>query len=152
MSMMSLVIAPLSILFTIWLPAGLQLFFLGQGGLQFFQSRIFYNSSFRRFYGLPPMVLGGARAPTATKPIWQAPRTIDTTARAATPAEDPSNLGSFRAGFGAAKEKWQDFASKNKAKANQQAVTDYETRAEMEEEARRLERAERRRLKREGRL
>lgn len=150
MRAMGIVLVPLSALATIFLPAGLQLFFLVSGSLQYLQSKVFYDPLMRRWLGLPELHLGGEPvAPTATS--YQAPRTMDTTATEVPPKDD-GMLDSFKGSFSAAKEKLKNYQLDQELKTSGKKKVDYEEKAELEQQARALERAERRRaMKNQGR-
>jgi len=143
MRAMGIVLVPISALATIFLPAGLQLFFLISGGLQYLQAKIFYDPVLRRWMGLGKLHLGGEPvAPTASN--YQAPRTMDTTATEVPPKDD-GMLDSFKGSFTAAKEKLRDYQLNQELKTSGKKKMDYGEKAELEQQARVLERAERRR-------
>ncbi|KAK0720204.1 60Kd inner membrane protein-domain-containing protein [Lasiosphaeris hirsuta] len=81
MKLVGVFLIPLSFVFTMYFPSGLQLYFLISGALQWFQSWVFYSPWFRTLAGMQPLRLGGV-APTVTtaQSAWQAPRVVDTTA------------------------------------------------------------------------
>ena len=146
MRAMGVVLVPLSALATIFLPAGLQLFFLVSGGLQYLQAKIFYYGPTRRWLGLGEMQLGGA--PEASRQAsYEAPRIIDTTATDVTKT-DSGVMGSFKDSFSAAREKVRDYQQNQERKMSGQKKADYTEKARLEEQARALERAEKRRAMR----
>lgn len=57
MKMMTMVLVPVGALFTSWLPAGLQFYFITAGATGLVQTTLLFNPSFRRLIGLQPLPL-----------------------------------------------------------------------------------------------
>ncbi|KAK1835728.1 60Kd inner membrane protein-domain-containing protein [Podospora conica] len=149
MRAMGVVLVPISVLATMWMPAGLQFFFLISGGLQYLQAKVFYHPMLRHLLGLGYLHLGGEAArPTASN--YQAPRTMDTTATVVPPKDD-GMLDSFKGSFTAAKDKLRDYQLNQEKKNAGRSKVDYEQKAELDQQARALKRAERRRAMRQDR-
>lgn len=78
------IIGPISILVTISMPANVVLFFAFASILQYVQTSIFFNHTTRAMFGLPPLHTTHAASPYTSKfsnATYQAPRTVNTTAR-----------------------------------------------------------------------
>ncbi len=89
MKIMGYVVAPISVLCTLKLAAGLQLYFLISSVLAQLQTWASQNKTMRRLFRLPDRDSTGPRpgSPASKEPVWHAPRTINTTATPATPAK-----------------------------------------------------------------
>jgi YidC/Oxa1 family membrane protein insertase len=147
MKAMALVMTPMTLYFTLSFPAGLQLFFLVTGGLQSFQSWVFFQPWFRRMVGLPPM----DRNPTKPGPSrlsYQAARTISTTSR---PVKEDGIVGGkvaeVKEGFRAVQEKVDQYQKKQENKKALSSVKEYEEKRRMEEQARYYARIEEQRMR-----
>ena len=141
MKIVGLVITPVTLLVTTGLPAGLQFYFVITSALHYFQQSVFYNAMFRRLVGLNPIVkTGQAVAPTQTGAQWQAPRTIDTTAK----TEKTTIFQDLKESKAAAAEKWTSFNKKHQTKDEQRKAEEYEERRALEEKQKELARRRRR--------
>ncbi|KAL1858941.1 hypothetical protein VTK73DRAFT_7737 [Phialemonium thermophilum] len=166
MKLGAIIMGPLSLIVTIYFPAGLQFFFLVTGALQYLQTWLFYRPWLRRWANLPPLkpvaaaaapdgprvspFSGGAAA--ATSATWQAPRTISTSARPVSSATDASEaaaasgasllkqgsevLSSVKSGLKAFQEKVGASAESKKRKKELEDAQKYEERRRLEEEQR----------------
>ncbi|KAK3951761.1 60Kd inner membrane protein-domain-containing protein [Pseudoneurospora amorphoporcata] len=138
MKSMGIVMVPISILATAWLPAALQWYFLVSAIGQYFQASIFHLPAFRRWVGLPDLVPGGMRGPSpfakAAAPSgaiqYVAPRTINTTA---TPADSGSILGDIKDSSSFVKEKLENWKKKNEKTNFSSRAKEYEERRALEE-------------------
>ncbi|KAK0619652.1 outer membrane protein TOM13-domain-containing protein [Immersiella caudata] len=150
MKAMSFVIIPVGVLATLWIPSGLQFYFLLTAGLQWLQSAAFYNHTLRRMLGLPPLYIGGV-APEGPKPMpgtWQAPRTLNTTATIVEEKKDDSMFSAIREGLGAAKEKISEYGDKNQAKTAVRNSRELDEKRALQEKEELLARRERKLMKR----
>ncbi|KAK3366326.1 60Kd inner membrane protein-domain-containing protein [Lasiosphaeria ovina] len=152
MRIMGVVMLPLSLVFTLFLPSGIQFYFLCTGSLQFLQTWLFYQSWFRRWTGLGPLPsITGPTEPIKMKPgQWQAPRTIDATARAVGVAPKKENFyESIKGSVGAVKEKFNDYSANSDKKVDHKKSKEYQERRVLEERekvaARRAEKSLRKR-------
>ncbi|KAK3941033.1 mitochondrial inner membrane protein OXA1 [Diplogelasinospora grovesii] len=158
MKMMGVVMLPLSLVVTIYLPSGLQFYFLMTGALQWLQSWIFYQGWFRSWVGLNPLNKTATGATAAISPSasttagsWQPPRTIQTTARPAEAApEQESMFNSIRGGIEAAKEKLSNYNERGQRSKAVQAAREYEERRALEEKERLIARREEKLMKKRG--
>ena len=156
MSIVSLVMAPISGLVTIYFPAGLQLFFFMTGALQYLQTWVFYQPWLRRWAGLPPLTPVSPAQPqtspfSAQSASWQAPRTISTTATPARTASFSDIRDSLKGGIRSASEKISRSAEGNKKKQLRKQASDYEERRALEEEEKYHARQEERNMRRRER-
>ncbi len=69
MGLMGIVMVPISILVTVWLPASVQLFILLSGSLQYLQTWALHQNWLRERLGLVPLVPTGQAPVSAGK--WQ---------------------------------------------------------------------------------
>lgn len=156
MKSMGLVLVPVSIFATAWLPAALQWYFLVSAIGQYFQASIFHLPAFRRWVGLPELVPGGMRGPSpfakAAAPSstiqYVAPRTVDTTA---TPVDSGSILGDIKDSSNFVKEKLEDWKKKNDNTNIHSRAKEYEERRALEEHEAYLARLELKKQKQKGR-
>ncbi|EGO60972.1 mitochondrial export translocase Oxa1 [Neurospora tetrasperma FGSC 2508] len=156
MKSMGLVLVPVSIFATAWLPAALQWYFLVSAIGQYFQASIFHLPAFRRWVGLPELVPGGMRGPSpfakAAAPSstiqYVAPRTMDTTA---TPVDSGSILGDIKDSSNFVKEKLEDWKKKNDNTNIHSRAKEYEERRALEEHEAYLARLELKKQKQKGR-
>ncbi|KAK1752934.1 60Kd inner membrane protein-domain-containing protein [Echria macrotheca] len=144
--MMSLVMMPIGALFTITLPAAVQLYFVLTAVLQLLQSSAFYNPTIRKFLGLGPLKWGPSGAaqsgPRTTKMLWQSPRTLNTTAR---PAKSSDTVfSSLQSGISQAKAKMADMSAKKEQKLAARKAQEYEERRALEDRERQMARREKR--------
>ncbi|KAK3359566.1 60Kd inner membrane protein-domain-containing protein [Lasiosphaeria hispida] len=135
MKVIGVFLIPLSFVFTMYLPSGLQLYFLVSGGLQWFQSAVFYNKWFRRIAGMQPLRLGGAGPSGVTaQGAWQAPRVVDTTATTESDKNFVAPLyDTIKEGISTAKEKLDERAETGNKKSTLQAVKEYNERRALED-------------------
>lgn len=134
------IIGPISIIFTLKFPASVQLFFAAAGGLQYLQTTMFRNSYVRRLAGLPELERVDdtdqqpRRSPfvqhSGGGPVYQAPRTIKTTA---TEQPSPGSLGDL-------KQTWTDTIAQRRERKEE---------ATLQEESKRVERERKQRDKAE---
>jgi len=152
MKTMSFVIIPVGVLATLWIPAGLQFYFLLTASLQWLQSAAFYNPTLRRLLGLGPLHLGGVD-PSAPKPkpgTWQAPRTLETTAKVVE-TEEPkasSALAGLKETAAVAREKIGEYNQKSKKKSAASLARELEERRALQEQEELIARREMKILKR----
>jgi YidC/Oxa1 family membrane protein insertase len=150
MKAMSIVIVPFGVLATLWIPSGLQFYFLLTAALQWLQSAAFYNHTLRRMLGLPPLYIGGVppKGPGPAPGTWQAPRTLDTTATMVEEKKDDSMFSAIREGLGAAKEKISTYGDKNQAKTAVRNSQELDEKRTLQEKEELLARRERKLMKR----
>ena len=134
MTGMSLVLVPVSVFATAWLPAALQFYFLVSAIGQFIQASVFHLPAFRRLVGLPELVRGGMRGPSPFSQVnnairYSAPRTIDTTATTA----DKTLLGDIKDSTALVKEKLENWNKKSQVQDIVRRAKEYEERRQMEE-------------------
>lgn len=146
MGLMGIVMVPISILVTVWLPASVQLFILLSGGLQYLQTWLLHQGWLRQRLGLVPLVPTG-QAPTSTG-SWQPPRTIDTTGRPAEAPKSESIYSTLKGGISSASEKVGDYSGKKERDGNVAKAQKYEEKRSLQENeqyfARREEKAAKR--------
>jgi len=135
MKIMAMVMLPLSLLCTAWIPSGIQLYFMLTGGFHFAQTWAFYQPWFRRLVGLAPLAQpGAAAAPAAPIGSWQAPRILNTTAETVTaPAAAEAKKSIFTDGFGAAKTKLAEMSASTEEKATVKNAKEYEEKRALEQ-------------------
>jgi YidC/Oxa1 family membrane protein insertase len=145
MKSVSMFIVPFGVLATLWIPSGLQFYFLLTAALQWLQSAAFYNPTLRRLLGMPPLVLGG-EDPSAPKPkpgTWRAPRTLETTAsEVKTEASSDSVLANVRGGIETAREKLGAYSENSKRKAAVESAQELEAKRALQEQEEYLARRE----------
>ncbi|KAK3685254.1 60Kd inner membrane protein-domain-containing protein [Podospora appendiculata] len=137
MRIMGMVMLPLSLLFTAYIPSGAQLYFLIAGVGHTLQLFLFYSPWFRKLVGLGPLSAATtASAPTPNN-TWQAPRVINTTARVADnePAKAQSNIITSTMGpvVDAAKEKLANYNNRGQKEKTFKAAQEYEAKRALEE-------------------
>lgn len=142
----AVVMAPLTLWFTLAFPAGLQLFFLVTGGLQSLQSWAFFQPWFRRAVGLPPLSRTPVK-PARVIPTYQAARTIDTTATPASEGIVGGKVADVKNGFGAMVEKAQEYQKKQERKKTVSSLKGYEEKRRAEEQQRYYARIEEQRMR-----
>lgn len=125
---------PVTAIATLFMPAGLQLYFVVSSALQLLQSAVFYNPTFRKLVGLAPLVpprpvSAQSNRPVTAQALWQN-RVIDTTAKPV--AESP--LESMKRSFEATKQKVADMSAKGDVKAARTKARDYEEKKNLEDE------------------
>ncbi|KAB5575429.1 60Kd inner membrane protein-domain-containing protein, partial [Coniochaeta sp. 2T2.1] len=160
MKFISIVMAPLTLWFTINFSAGLQLFLLTTGLLQSCQSILFLQPWFRNFAGLPPLVRlaplsGKPAAPlSASAAQWHAPRTMSTTATTVAEEPSPKKAGMFadmkesaRDARSSLTKTLKNYSAKGDVKADKRKAQEYEERRALEEKERYYARLEEQRLK-----
>ncbi|GKT41215.1 LOW QUALITY PROTEIN: mitochondrial inner membrane protein OXA1 [Colletotrichum spaethianum] len=94
--LMMYILGPLSVIFTAYLPAGVQWYFFITGLVGVLQNWLFTKAGFRNFFGLMPLPSTPAPATTTAPPsrlTYQAPRRAAASAPAETPAQDGSISG-----------------------------------------------------------
>ncbi|KAK0652731.1 60Kd inner membrane protein-domain-containing protein [Cercophora newfieldiana] len=146
------VIVPVGVLATLWVPSGIQFYFVCTALLQWLQSAAFYNHSFRRLMGLPPLHLGGVD-PNAPKPqpgTWQAPKTLETSARPVEiKKEEPAGgFANIKDTLSTAKEKLSEYNEKSSRRSARQSADELEEKRALQEEEEYLARRERKLMKR----
>lgn len=152
MKLVSYVMTPISLFFTMNFSAGLQLFLLTTGGLQALQSMLLLQPGFRKLVGLPPLTrtVGTAAPLSAARTSWQAPRTSTSTAATV----DVGKVGIVQDATNSAKQarqsltqKLKEYTDKGDAKAARAKAIKYEERRALEEKERYYARMEEQRLK-----
>lgn len=152
MKLVSYVMTPFSLFFTMNFSAGLQLFLLTTGGLQALQSMLLLRPGFRKLVGLPPLTrtVGAAAPLSAARTSWQAPRTATSTAASV----DVGKVGIVQDATNSAKQarqsltqKLKEYTDKGDAKAARAKAIKYEERRALEEKERYYARMEEQRLK-----
>jgi membrane protein insertase Oxa1/YidC/SpoIIIJ len=133
----AVVMAPLTLYFTLAFPAGLQLFFLVTGGLQSFQSWVFFQPWFRRAVGLPLLDRNPTKPATSRfAPTYEAARTVNTTA---TPVNDgivSGKLADVKDGLKAVQNRVDQYQQKQESKKAVSNIKEYEEKRRAEEQAR----------------
>ncbi|KAK4450184.1 mitochondrial inner membrane protein OXA1 [Podospora aff. communis PSN243] len=150
MKSLSFVIVPVGVLATLWVPSGLQFYFLLTASLQWLQSAAFYNHTLRRILGLPPLYIGGV-APEGPKPrpgTWQAPRTLDTTATVTEAKEEDSLFTTLKDGLGVAKEKLSEYGEKSNKREAVRSAKELDEKRALQEKEEFIARRERKLMKR----
>ena len=159
MKFISIVMAPLTLFFTMKFSAGLQLFLLTTGLLQSGQSILFLQPWFRNLAGLPPLVRlsapSGKPAPlSASAAQWHAPRTMSTTATNVADEPAAKKAGMFddmkesaKDARNSLKKTLKDYSAKGDVKADKRKAQEYEERRALEEKERYYARLEEQRLK-----
>lgn len=148
----SYVIVPVSVLATLWVPSGIQFYFLCTATLQWLQSSAFYNPTMRRLLGLAELHPGGVN-PNAPQPqpgSWQAPRILDATARPVEvekKTENPAAAGILDT-FKAAKGKISEYNEKSAKKTERRDSSEYEEKRAMQDDEEYLARLEQKIMKR----
>ncbi|KAL2022351.1 hypothetical protein VTK56DRAFT_5418 [Thermocarpiscus australiensis] len=138
MKTFNLIMFPLSTVFTVFLPAGVQFYFLVTSALQLLQSYVLYQNSFRRWVGLRPLFKTAAESGDMS---WQPPRVLDQhaprvkTSQAAAPQSE-SMFASFRSTIDMAKAKFNDYSDKNDKDYAQKRAREYEEKRALEEKER----------------
>ncbi|KAK5656782.1 hypothetical protein OQA88_4330 [Cercophora sp. LCS_1] len=135
MKVMSVVLLPVTGVVTMFMPAGLQFYFVVSSLLQWLQSAAFYNPTFRGWMGLGPLtpprpVLPQDQRPMSAAARWQGPRVIETTAKPV--SESP--LETLKSTFEAAKQKVSDYQEKSDKRTTKTKTEDYEEKKRLEEE------------------
>ncbi|KAH8890182.1 hypothetical protein GQ53DRAFT_722074 [Thozetella sp. PMI_491] len=152
MGMVGIVMVPISLLVTAWLPATVQLYILVSGALQLVQTWCLHKNWIRRPLGLVPLVPTAEAAKATSSPSWQPPRTLNTTAQPATAAKNSSPLTTLKTGMSSAREKIGDYTGKKAKEAEINKAQKYEDKRSLQENeqyyARREEKAARRAEKR----
>jgi YidC/Oxa1 family membrane protein insertase len=146
MKAIALVMTPMTLYFTLNFPAGLQLFFLVVGGLQSFQSWVFFQPWFRRMVGLPPV----ERNPTKPAPgrmSYQPARTIGTTATTVSQGAVGGKIAEVKEGIKAVQDKVDQYTKKQENKKAVSSVKEYEEKRRNEEQARYYARIEEQRMR-----
>ncbi|KAK4174360.1 OXA1 inner membrane protein mitochondrial precursor encoded by the oxa1 protein [Triangularia setosa] len=146
MKIMTLVAAPITLGVSIFLPAGLQLYFAVSTFLQFSQQWLTYQNWFRKMIGLRPVVLGG-HPTTPVGGAYQAPRTLDVKGTVVEPPQKETFFESLKSTKAAAMEKLNNYQAKTTTKATHAKAQDYEEKRALEEKERMLARRQMRRAK-----
>ncbi|KAK4187001.1 mitochondrial inner membrane protein OXA1 [Podospora australis] len=148
MKLISMVMAPLTIGVTMFMPAGLQLYFLISGGLHYLQTLLTYQNWFRRIFGLAPVYPGGAFVPVG----YQAPRIMDVKAprvQSSVVAHGPQQETMFqtiKAGKDLAMEKLNNYSNKGNVEKSQKSAKAYEEKRILEEKEKLIARREVRKM------
>ncbi len=148
---MGMVMVPLSIVATVSLPSGVQVYFLISSLLQWLQTKLFYIPAFRKWTGLPPLKLGGDvdTGPKAPVGSWQAPRVLNTTARPATQEGNKGGIfSSMKGALETTTEKASQMQKKSDAKAAVRKAAEYEEKRALEEKERLIARREEKAMRR----
>ncbi|VBB75890.1 OXA1 Inner membrane protein mitochondrial precursor encoded by the oxa1 gene [Podospora comata] len=144
MKIMTMVAAPITLGVSIFLPAGLQLYFAISTFLQFGQQWLTYQNWFRKMIGLRPVVFGGHHR-TPIGGAYQAPRTLDTKGTVVPQKETLfESLKSTKAAAQQKLEQWQDNST---SKATFAKAQEYEAKRALEEKERLLARRNRKRAR-----
>jgi len=146
MKLFSLAVVPISTIVTLFMPAGLPLYFFYSSVLHFVQSWFTHQPWFRRMIGLRPLTIPGL----SDAALWQAPRVVDSSAprvTSARPAAAPASetmYDSLKSTFSDAKEKLNERADKGEAERTHKAAREYEEKRSLEEKEKTLARLQRR--------
>jgi len=146
MKLFSLAVLPISTIVTLFMPAGLPLYFFYSSVLHFVQSWFTHQPWFRRMIGLRPLTIPGL----SDAALWQAPRVVDSSAprvTSARPAAAPASetmYDSLKSTFSDAKEKLNERADKGEAERTHKAAREYEEKRSLEEKEKTLARLQRR--------
>ncbi len=145
MKLFSFAVVPISTIVTLFMPAGLPLYFFYSSLLHFVQSWFTHQPWFRRLIGLRPLVIPGSNAMT-----WEMPRVVDPSAprvisaqRAAAPASE-NMFDSLKSTFADAKDRLNERADKGEAERSHKAAREYEEKRALEEKEKTLARLQRR--------
>ncbi|KAL2263562.1 hypothetical protein VTK26DRAFT_6210 [Humicola hyalothermophila] len=147
---MSLVMLPLSTVVSIFLPAGIQLYFFVTSAFHLAQTWFMHQSWFRRWVGLKPLNKSTQPAGAMT---WQAPRVVDVNAprvggtQQQATARPETMFGSFQSTIDMAKEKLNDYSDRSAAEKAQKSAQEYEAKRALEEKEKYLARMSRKRAK-----
>lgn len=146
---MSIVMLPLSTICSMFLPAGIQLYFFVTSALHYLQTFLMYTGWFRRMVGLRPLV----KTVESAGPVsWQPPRVMDAnaprvkTAQAAVPKSE-TMFETIRSTINMAKEKMEDYSDRNDSDRARKAARDYEEKRALEEKEKYLARLQEKRMK-----
>lgn len=132
----AVIMAPLTLYFTLAFPAGLQLFFLVTGGLQSFQSWVFFQPWFRRSVGLPLLDRNPTKPASRSMPTYEAARTVHTTATPVNEGIVSGKLADVKDGLKAVQNRVDQYQKKQESKKAVSSVKEYEEKRRMEEQAR----------------
>ncbi len=145
MKLFSLAVVPISTIVTLFMPAGLPLYFFYTSLLHFVQSWLTHQAWFRRLIGLRPLTIPGSDAN-----VWEMTRIVDPSAprvisaqRAAAPASE-NMYDSLKSTFADAKDRLNERADKGEAERTRKAAREYEEKRALEEKEKTLARLQRR--------
>ncbi|KAK0635994.1 60Kd inner membrane protein-domain-containing protein [Bombardia bombarda] len=145
MKIVSMVMLPVSLMFTIYIPAGIQLYFFTTGALHTFQNWVFYQNWFRRIAGLPPLVTPGSRSGGGgggARAQYQAPRVIDVKAKVVPEEPKKSLLSTVGGGMAAAKDKFTSYQERSTKEKSFKEAKAYEEKRALEEKEKLVARRE----------
>ncbi|KAK0660096.1 OXA1 inner membrane protein mitochondrial precursor encoded by the oxa1 protein [Cercophora samala] len=145
MKIITVIAAPVTLAVSVFLPAGLQLYFALSTLLQYVQQWLTYQNWFRKWIGLWPVVIGG-HPTTPFRGAYQAPRTVDVKGRVIEPKKE-TFFESLKSTKAAAMEKVEAWQNKSTTKATFAKAQEYEAKRALEEKERMLERRNRKRAK-----
>ncbi|KAJ4288294.1 hypothetical protein N0V88_007486 [Collariella sp. IMI 366227] len=158
MRMMALVVMPITTVVGLFLPAGVQFYFLITSLLHWAQAWLTHQGWFRRMVGLRPLARATDAAPGQVS--WQAPRVVDMSAprivgskekSAAKPAGSESIFSSIKSTLDDAKGKLSERVDRGSDERAQKAAREYDEKRALEERERTLARLQRRRSNKEDR-
>jgi YidC/Oxa1 family membrane protein insertase len=136
--------APLGLVVTTFLPAGIQFFFLATGALQYLQSWLFFQPWLRSWARLPPLVRY-KDVKTTTDNIWNAPSANSVTQSPA--AASTNMLSSIQDGIKSVRERVDKSSEKNRLTREREKAQQYEEKRSLEEKEKSMRRRENRMLR-----
>lgn len=142
---MSLVMLPVISVVSLFLPAGLQFFFLTSSALQLLQTYLSHQAGFRRWAGLKPLPepVGGSMS-------WEAPRVVDLQAprikgaQTGAAPQSESMYKTVRSSMDVAKDRFNDYADRKSREQAQKMAREYEEKRALEEKEKYVARQQRR--------
>ncbi|KAK4202066.1 OXA1 inner membrane protein mitochondrial precursor encoded by the oxa1 protein [Triangularia verruculosa] len=145
MKIITLVAAPITLGVSIFMPAGLQLYFAVSTFLQFSQQWLTYQNWFRKMIGLRSVVLGGYPT-TPLSGAYQAPRTLDAKGTVVQPQKE-TFFESLKSTKQVAMDKLNNYQANNTAKNTHAKALEYEEKRALEEKERMIARRQMKRAK-----
>jgi len=147
MKIVSLVVMPISIVFTLFLPSGITLYFAITSLLHLFQVWVLHMPWVRARLGLKQLVEGGGGGPNDGI-TWQAPKIINVNAPRVTPlkpkaAARETMFGSLKSTYADAKDKLNERSEKSDFESHHKSARQYEEKRALEEKEKLLDRMER---------
>ncbi|KAL2136216.1 hypothetical protein VTI74DRAFT_4846 [Chaetomium olivicolor] len=153
MKIMSLVMMPISIVFTLFLPSGIQFYFLVSSVLHWAQAWLTYQPWFRRMVGLKPLAKPNEQA--VGQMSWQAPRVVDVSAPRIAGVQQPgpsttgpeSMFSSLKSTIQDAREKLNERADRGSQERAHKAAREYDEKRALEERERIVARLQQKKIK-----
>lgn len=151
LKIMSVVVMPISLVVSLFFPAGVNFYFVLAGATQWLQQWLTYQPWFRRMVGLTPL----AKATAATGDMtWLAPRIVDMSAprvgdaaRPAAPAVSENMYQSLKSTLDDAKEKFNERSDRSTKERAYKAARDYDEKRALEEKEKIVARLQQKRFK-----